>query len=109
MSAIPCLAFQKRKEVVEKQIREHNQAKQSARASGSNTSISKCPIQHLNKPVDCNESNQDTSNPTESVSKTDINKSEQHEKTLEALDLNKKVVVSIQTNEEKQNENLLSN
>jgi hypothetical protein len=64
-------------------------------------------MQHSNKLAESGEASLETANSTEN---TEANyKSEQHEKTLESLDLNKKVVVSIQTNEEKQNENNLSN
>lgn len=78
ISSIPCMAYQRRKETVEKQIKEHNQSK-------LNAAQTKCPFAATNQAEQTIESN-----PTE------------------AKDLKgKKVTVSIQTNEEKSKENLL--
>lgn len=85
MSSIPCLAYQKRKEAVEKQIKEHKEAKLS----------NKCPFStgqsnaQTEEQTNSNENNADT--------------------TLKDLKLtNKKITVSITSNEEKLKENNLS-
>ena len=106
VSAIPCMAFQKRKEIVEKQIREHNQAKQLAKSSSSWSNLAKCPISNAKS----NPVVESMSAPNLGDSKvvgTEANVSGE-KSALTTPDLSK-VVVSIQSNEEKQNENNLSN
>jgi len=85
ISSIPCLAYKKRKETVENQIKEHNQAKLNTIIEHA-ANKSKCPFSE-EKSTDQQDNNQpEASNDSK---------------------LNKKVVVSIQTNEEKSKENLL--
>jgi len=81
ISSIPCLAYKKRKETVENQIKEHNQAKLNT------ANKSKCPF-----------SEQKSSSLPENTNQTETSNDPKS---------NKKVVVSIQTNEEKSKENLL--
>jgi microprocessor complex subunit DGCR8 len=114
MSSIPCLAYRRRKETVEKQIKEHNQAKQQA-AIGSN---GKCPfssngdvnnLTKANEPSPSSSNNAATtssSNNAEPITQpTTASPAAQKSKDFKA---NKKVVVSIQTNEEKQKETILT-
>jgi len=90
ISSIPCMAYKRRKEIVEKQIKEHNQAK----LHGSQSVPNKCPFSGKKMPE----------NPAESVN--DANK-EPDDSLSNANKPNKKVTVTIQTNEEKLKENLL--
>lgn len=86
ISSIPCLAYKKRKETVENQIKEHNQAKLNT-AKENTANKSKCPF-----------SEQKSSSLPENTNQTETSNDPKS---------NKKVVVSIQTNEEKSKENLL--
>jgi hypothetical protein len=104
------LAYKRRKEAVEQQIKEHNQAKQMAhkkphpnstnnvsnenQASNNSMESNKCPFIP-------------TENNMDSVAKPTTNEIS-NETPLNQLKSNKKVVVSIQTNEEKAKENILS-
>ena len=92
MSSIPCMAYRKRKEAVEKQIKEHNESKLIK------ASEAKCPF---------------GAGAAESVLKNETDEQNNAANVSNAGDLkdfklNKKVVVSIQTNEEKLKENVLS-
>ncbi len=82
ISAIPCLAYRRRKDEVEKQIKEHNLAKAQAAAA------SRCPMS------------------VNAESQVDKTENGQRGAEVKKID-NKKVVVSIQTDEEKSKENLL--
>lgn len=73
VSAVPCLAYQRRKEAIERQIREHQEAK-------------KCPYSKQQQ-------QQQQSNPTP---------------TNSSLTPNKRVTVSITTNEEKARESMIA-
>lgn len=102
ISAIPCMAYRKRKEAVEKQIREHNQAKQA------NVNLAKCPF--TNKPNDQISSNSENikqENISSALSEKNVASNEQSPADP-LVKSNKKVVVSIQTNEEKSKENMIS-
>jgi hypothetical protein len=95
------MAFKNRKETIENQIREHNLAKQMSKQSNP----AKCPISHNSNQAE------DTQEKTSaSISNTDLSKSDamNSSQNFVELNINKKVVVSIQTNEEKQKENNLS-
>ena len=93
------MAFQKRKETIEKQIKEHQLARQAAKQN-------KCPINHLKTEAkDLKTENQEKIEdcaPKESSSNTSQTSANS------AINPNKKFVVSIQTNEEKQKEMNLS-
>ena len=86
ISSIPCLAYKKRKETVENQIKEHNQAKLNTTKENT-ANKSKCPF-----------SEQKSTSLPENTNQTETSNDPKS---------NKKVVVSIQTNEEKSKENLL--
>ena len=97
ISSIPCMAYKRRKEIVEKQIKEHNQAKLNASPSVPN----KCPFS----------SKKVSENPAEigndAIKETDASASNENKSTSNDNKPNKKVTVTIQTNEEKIKENLL--
>jgi hypothetical protein len=104
------LAYRRRKETVEQQIKEHNQAKQMAH---------KKPQQNVYNNINKNDENQASSEPNKCPFKSSENnldscaiKSSTNEANSETplnqMKPNKKVVVSIQTNEEKAKENILS-
>jgi hypothetical protein len=106
MSSIPCLAYKRRKEAVEKQIKEHNQAKQQASSgkcpfmSGGDTNSSKTVT---NESVPSSTLDPPASDPN-LLPKTETPSSQ----TSKDFKTNKKVVVSIQTNEEKLKETILT-
>lgn len=89
IGSIPCMAYKKRKEAVESQMKEHKLAKQQAAANAS-----KCPFSV--EGVVANENGE--SNVVEDGNGC----------SNKGADISKKVVVSIQTNEDKSKENLLS-
>jgi hypothetical protein len=92
-------------------MREHTQAKQLSRLSNLNPAGAKCPMSNDSKQTSeatttVNETETETPEPSSQVESGGEKVSE--DKTAQALNMNKKVVVSIQTNEDKQNENHLS-
>ena len=110
------MAYRRRKEAVEQQIKEHNQSKQMAhkkpqtnvnnsinskidsnenQVSNNETETNKCPFKSSEKNIDST-INKQTTNETN------------NETPLNQIKPNKKVVVSIQTNEDKAKENILS-
>lgn len=93
MSSIPCMAFQKRKEKIETQMREHQEARQMAKKTNSSTNLaqSKCPMSGIKQ---------------EEQEPVPVKTEEAKDNCVELN--NKKVVVSIQSSEDKQNENNLS-
>jgi hypothetical protein len=93
LSAVPCLAYRRRKEDVERQIREHNAAKQAA---------SRCPITGIG-----NENESSSASSTALATKA-ASASEKTDTKINSLEPNKKFTVSIQSNSEKQKESLLS-
>ena len=94
MSSIPCMAYRKRKETVEKQIKEHNESKLNK------ASEAKCPFgAGASAPESVPKNETDEQNNAANASNAG---------DLKDYILNKKVVVSIQTNEEKLKENVLS-
>jgi len=86
--------------MIDQQIKEHNNLKQQKQQAN------KCPFSsqaaNLSEPASVNPN--DKTNETDQAGSQDAKESE----PLKELNLNKKVVVSIQSNEEKQKENLLS-
>jgi len=88
ISAIPCMAYRRRKEAVEKQIKEHNQAK--------------C------KPAPDESGNQTEMTVTEQVSLKCPFGGAGGANPQDEFQMNKKVVVSIQTNDEKLKESILA-
>ncbi len=88
ISAIPCLAYKRRKEQVDNQIKEHNLAKAQA------TAADKCPMAG-------GVSSQATVEFQTYKEASDENNGEKEVKKGD----NKKIIVSIQTDEEKSKEN----
>lgn len=88
MSSIPCLAYRRRKEAVEKQMKEHTQAKLQA--------TGKCPFTGASTPETTTTPDANTNQTTSTEASKDFKAN------------NKKVVVSIQTNEEKLKETILT-
>lgn len=91
ISSIPCMAYKRRKEIVENQIKEHNQAKIQAQSKGA----AKCPVTNNGAVKNTTETNNNSENNNDKGAKS----SKQD---------NKKIVVSIQTNEEKSKENIMT-
>ena len=101
MSAIPCLAYRRRKEAVEKQIKEHQHSKMQSSKEGGKSGEAKptCPF----APKQNNQTNEEPNK---------AHTGNEEKKTafeMPSLKSNQKVVVSIQTTEEKAKENMIRN
>ena len=92
------MAYKRRKEIVENQIKEHNLEKRQALADAK--ASLKCPFKN------------NTEN-TEATESTDANKDKNEPESEQVVSKcpktnNKNIVVTIQTNEEKSKENIMS-
>lgn len=102
------MAYKRRKQIVEAQIREHN----LARAEQKNTRT--CPMAKTtqeNPTQETTEQVANETNPTAGNRPADSVKNETTDKVAAPVVVNKnnkKIVVSIQTNEEKSKENIMS-
>lgn len=94
-SAIPCLAYRRRKEAVERQIREHNEAKRCSYTASQTTTTATAATSRTNEV--------EVSGDSQQQSQTQLAQQAQQAPTP-----NKRVTVSITTNEEKARENMLS-
>ena len=118
MSAVPCLAYRRRKEAVERQIKEHQQAKYAAKcpfaskaAAATATAVAKDSTQTSADTATSAATAMATVPVSEAPSTSSTEeKQQQQQQSQQAVSkaAGKKVVVSIQTNEEKMQENMLS-
>ena len=108
MSSIPCLAYRRRKETVEKQIKEHNQNKTQANGKCPFSGAAKTSGSTPSTPVKSAAGGAAETMTAPIVDNTLQSPSTSNNENGKDLKLNKKVVVSIQTNEEKLKETILT-